>query len=165
MIKPNKKYTFAELEKIRNAHPNLSLEYTGYVWRAELDGTMMLVHHSQASGGGGRFDRPNTLSELEAARVSAPVTHPDLQSESLPRIVKRTPQQRIDSLMAKVSQDFVEGRVLTLDEVNTHRDGRAKATELTGEVVKEVVSAFLQTAENENEAREAKKVTRTAPSD
>lgn len=156
MIKPNVKYTFAELERIRTAFPGLTLEYPGYAWRMEMDGTMMLVRWDKATSAALDGDR---------APVARASTHPDLQSESLPPIVKRTPQQRLESVMAKVRDDFMAGRVLTLDEVDTHRDGRPKATELTGEVVKEVIADFLQTAENINEAAEDKKVVRTSPTD
>lgn len=147
MIVPNRKYTFAELEKLRAQYPDLARVYArhGYVWRMDLDGTMEMVHYTKATGGGGSFGQPAERPMREFAATGDP-----FNLDELPPIRKRTPQERIDSLMSKVSEDFKAGRVLTLDEVNTHREGRAKATELTGEVVKEVAQSFLERAEAES---------------
>ena len=166
MIKPNKKYTFAELEKLRQQFPDLARTWAkkGYVWRMDLDGTMEMVHYTQASGGGGRFDAPNTLREMEPGRVFGGAPQ-ELTSEDLPRIRKRTPQERMDSLMAKVATDIKAGRVLTLDDVNKNRPDRPPAERLDGEVVREVVQTFMEKAEAVNEEAESKKIVRTAPSD
>jgi len=162
LIVPNRKYTYAELEKIRAEHPDLAARFAkaGYVWRMDLDGTMMMVHHTQATGGGGTFGKPQERPDREFATDTV-----ELTSEALPRIVKRTPKQRMESLMSKIKDDFVAGRVLTLDEVNTHRPDRPKADRLDGEVVREVAQAFMEQAEAVNEEAESKKVTRTAPTD
>ena len=146
MIVPNRKYTYAELEQIRQRHPDLAAKYAkaGYVWRMDLDGTMMMVHQSQATEGGGRFGGPANKPMREFA-----TTNPDpFNTDELPPIRKRTPQERLASLMAKISEDFKAGRVFTLDETNMNRPGRPKADRLDGEVVKEVAQTFLEDAEN-----------------
>lgn len=156
-IVPGRKYTFAQLAGLREQPDMTKWALQGYVWRQELDGTLELVHWSKASGGG----QGGTLPRRGFA-----TTDPDpFDKAGLPPIVRRSPQERMASLMSKVGPDLIAGRGLSLEVANEHRPGREKATELTGEVVREVVQGFIEQAENLNEAREAKKVVRTAPSD
>jgi hypothetical protein len=159
MIVPNRKYTYAELEKLRAEHPDLARVYAryGYVWRMDLDGTMEMVHWTKASNGGAGAPLPDR---------EFVTTNPDpFNKADLPPIVKRTPQERMESLMAKVAPDIKAGKVLTLDELNRNRAGRPEARELTGEVVREAVQGFMEQAEAVNEETESKKIVRTSPTD
>lgn len=141
-IVPGKKYTYAELEKIRMQDPLAAAKWSkkGYAWRQDMDGTMMLVHWKQTTN-------TRTHGELPT-RGFASVDPDPFRLDELPPIVKRTPAERLDSLMAKISEDFKAGRVFTLDETNKNRPGRPKADRLDGEVVKEVAQTFLEDAEN-----------------
>lgn len=155
---PGRRYSFSELEKMRAAGVEVE-PMTGYVWRMNLDGTMQVVHHTQATEGGGAF---GTRPERAPRRFTSDGDSP---FGELPAIQRRTPQQRLASLMDKVATDVRAGRVMTLDQINAHRPGRPEATDLSGEVVREAVQTFLEEAEVRNEAAERKKVVRTAPSD
>jgi len=161
VIVPGRKYTFQELELIRQQHPDAAREWSakGYAWRFELDGTAMLVHWTQATGGGGAFGQ---APERPLREFAGPA--PELRSEDLPRIVKRTPQQRLASLMAKVDEDIKAGRVLRLDKAR-EITGDKNADVSEAETRRRITQAFIEKAEAVNEEAEAKKVTRTAPTD
>lgn len=131
---PGRKYTFAELEQIRRENPDITkLAMQGYVWRQDMDGTMQLVHWSQASGGGGRFGKP---AEKGYRQFTAQDPDP-FRLDELPPIVRRTPQERLDSLMKKAGEDL-----------RAYLSGRA-GHEVAGEDAKEVAASSLNAAERQ----------------
>ena len=139
-----RKYTYAELAVLRDDPEMAAWAMKGYVWRQDLDGTMQLVHWSKASQGGGSFgQRPDKPLMGFAA------SDDDLFDEAnLPPIVRRTPQQRVASLTARIEGDMKAGRVLSDDKMKLYVPTWRKGKEMAGEDVKEVASAFLQGAEN-----------------
>ena len=127
MIVPGRKYTYAQLEQIRAQHPDAARAWAakGYAWRMDLDGTMMLVHWR---------DTTNSRTHGEMPERAFNPANPDpFRLDELPPIVKRTPQERIASLMAKISEDVRAGRVLTLDKTR-EITGDKKADVADGEV-------------------------------
>lgn len=112
------------------------LKMQGYVLRADIDGTMSFVHWSQSgfkkNGGGVR--RPRTQSR-------------EVDWGLEPR-KRRTPQERMESLMGRVGPDL---RVYLKTDV--------------GEEARELAQDTITQVDKENEAAEAKKVVRTAPSE
>jgi hypothetical protein len=142
---PNRKYTYAELAELRDSDELAQRAIAGYVWRQDLDGTMQLVHHTQATGGGrttgGRPERPDRLY----------VATEDPWGD-LPPIVKRTPQERKESLIAKWwdacrAAGTVPG--LTDEQVTEiiGEDWKTGKSEMTGEIVERLAAAMLNDAE------------------
>lgn len=148
-IQVNRKYTYDELAQLRNDPSLAQRVFDGHVMRQDLDGTVKFVPWSQASEGGGTFgNKPD-----KPLRGFASTDEDPFDVASLPPIVKRTPHQRVDSMMLKVLADFKGGNVMTeeqikanVDEVTAQawRDGR---TEITGEVVRQVIQRFMERAE------------------
>ena len=163
MIVPYKKYRPTEVEHIRTRYPDLKLP--GMVTRANMDGTVQFVPWQDASGGGrlnrqGQQDAPDRM-------FSSALENP---YGDLPLRQKRTPLQQMTSLRNRVRKDFVAGRVMKREEVANYTDeARAKqlraGAALTESDLDDVIKAFIKRAEAENEALEAKKTVRTAPSD
>jgi hypothetical protein len=163
MIVPFKKYTIAEVERLRVQYPDLKLP--GMVTRANMDGTVQFVPWQDASGGG----RLNRQGQQDAPDRMFSSSLDDPFGE-LPLRERRDPRVQLASLMDKVRPDFMAGRVLTRDEVATYVS-KARAKELRNGAAlsdadfTDVMKAFIKRAEDENEALEAKKVVRTAPSE
>jgi hypothetical protein len=142
---PGRKYTYAELAQLRDDPEVANLAIRGYVWRQDLDGTMQLVHYTQATGGGrttgGRPERPD--------RLYAATEDP---WGDLPPIVKRTPQERKESLIKRWFDDCkAAGTIPGLtDEQVTEllgEDWKTGTTEMTGEVVAKLAAVMLEDAE------------------
>lgn len=79
-------------------------------------------------------------------------------------IRKRTPQERVDSLMLRWIDDCKRaGTVPGLGDMAINQivseAWKSGRTEITAEVVREVAAHFLQQAENEHEAKLAKQIT------
>ena len=149
-ILPNRRYSFEEMETLR-ADPEVARKaLEGYVLRQNLDGTLSFVHWSKATGGGGAF---GGKSEPTRGFASTWDTNegPGPWGD-LPAIRKRTPQQRVDSLMLKFIEDCKRtGTVPGLDDERISAIvGQAWKTgrsEITAEVVKKVAQHFLTEAE------------------
>lgn len=122
----------------------------GYVFTITLDGSFMLIPYNQAAGGGyrgkgyGQFD-PHSGGSSYGAPTSA-----TFDKRELPPIIKRTPQQRVNSLMSKVG-----------DDLKFYLSGQA-GRELSGEETREVAAQALQDADTEYEKAESKRFTRTS---
>lgn len=145
MIQVGRKYTSDELAHLRATTSESELK--GLVLSYNIDGTAQFVPWHQATGGGIRENGRETRPLREYA-----VTNPDFGE--IEPIRKRTPLQRVDSLMLKVLGDMKAGRVLTEAQIKeivgeAWKDGR---TEITGEVVRQVAQRFLERAEKENAA-------------
>jgi hypothetical protein len=163
MIVPGKKYSLAEVARLRARYPDLKLP--GMVTRANDDGTIQFIPWKQATGGG-MLNRDGELDAPERMFASSL----DDPYGDLPAREKRDPRVQLRSLMDKVRPDFMAGRVLSRAEVAKYVDKkRAKAIKagaaLTEDDFAAVMKTFIKRAEDENEAIEAKKVVRTSPSD
>lgn len=164
-IRLGRKYTYAELAILREDPEMAGWAVRGYVWRQDLDGTLTLVHNSKAAAGGPDFAgghkmrRPlNPTHET----VYVPDT-PQFDKADLPPIVKRTPQERVDSLMSKVGDDLA---ALDPKKVALWVPGWHKGMDTsTGEGRKAVGAAFLEQAQAQDDVAESHKFARRGPQD
>lgn len=159
MLRPGVKYTFAELEGFREDPSFSDWAAKGYVWRQELDGTLKLVHWSKAHMDN-EVRNPKFYVDKRDVREIFP-TDP---------IQKRTPQQRLQSLVDKWWEDCRRhGTVpgLTSEEMTdlTGRSFTVGEDRVTYEDVKAIAAKMLNQAFAKQEAQEAKKVVRTSPTD
>lgn len=163
MIVPGKRYSIAEVERLRIKYPDLKLP--GMVTRANIDGTVQFIPWQQASGGGGL--NPDGSQAMPDRGFASTLDNP---YGDLPVRTKRTPLQQMTALRNRVRKDFLAGRVISRDEVANYTDkARAKQLKagaaLTEADLDDVIKAFIKRAEDENEAREAKSITRASRSD
>jgi hypothetical protein len=127
------------------------LKLQGYVLRMEpLDGSWSVVPWYDASLG----DTFGTLRE--------PVTGQGT-FEPLEPIKKRTPMERVDSLMLRFIDDCKKAGTVPLmsdDRISLiiGEAWRARRSEITWDVVRKVAADFLQKAENKRRADDFKKV-------
>lgn len=159
-IVPGRRYTHEEMRAIRESPEMAGLAFQGYVWRANLDGTVSLVHWTKA-----HMDN----------EVRRPVGYVDLRPREEifgrpPPIVKRTPQQRVQSLVNRWWEECRKaGTVPGMSDEQVSailgREWKTGVTEITMDDVRRLAAHFLQDAENKFEASEAKKVVRTSPTD
>ena len=91
-LRVNHPYTWAELEKLTQDPALEDIKLKGYVLRGDADGTFTFVKWDQASFGG------------QGAPLAGRIYEP-LSFAPLDPIVKRTPQQRVDSLLLKIQED------------------------------------------------------------
>jgi hypothetical protein len=152
-IIPGKKYTFAELELIRQQDPVAARKWAmaGYGWRFEMDGTMMLVPSKDLTHGGVAKDR--------APREFASSLDDPFNKAELPKIQKRTPQERLDSLLKKVDGDIKAGRAITKTQAQD-LTGDKQADTSQAETRRAIAARFLQESEVQHEAKLDKQVTR-----
>jgi len=163
MIIPHKRYSILEIERLRKKYPDLKLP--GMVTRANADGTVQFIPWQDASGGG----RLNQYGEQEMPDRAFASTL-DNPYGDLPVRTKRTPLQQMTALRNRVRKDFLAGRVMQRDQVADYTDkARAKqlraGAALTESDLDDVIKAFIKRAEDENEAKEAKRITRSSRSD
>lgn len=158
-IIPGKKYTPAQIRRLISEAEAHELQMTGYVLRHDvLDDTYTVVHWTNASSGQewGEF-RQDQRFAIDPNAFPAP-----------PPIQKRTPMERVDSLMARFIQDCKRaGTVPGLDDAristilgaakNTQRDG------ITAEEIRKIAADFLAKAEKEKELADYKKIVRPSP--
>ena len=146
-IVPGRKYTYEELAALRDDPELAERSLQGYVLRQDLDGTLEFVKWSQATAGGGSFGE----SEQPLRDFTSQDDDPFDEASLLP-IRRRTPLERVDSLMLRFIDDCrATGTVPGLDDDKVSQIvGTAWVTgrsEVTAEVVREVARYFLQDAE------------------
>ena len=162
-VTPFKKYTIAEVERLRVKYPDLKLP--GMVTRANQDGTVQFVPWQDASGGGGlnQYGEQEMPDRMFASTLDNPYGE-------LPKRERREPLVQLASLMSKVRDDFMAGRIMPRTEVAKYVDAKRakqlkKGAALTEDDLRQVMKSFIEQAYKENEEREAKQVVRTSPSD
>lgn len=143
-IKTNHPYTLQEMEAMRNDPSLANLALKGYYLRHNLDDTVTFVHDSTVNARRG------------------PVTRDVIWG--LDPIVKRTPQQRRDSMVRNWFEECKRAGTIPglSDEKVSEILGETWVTgtsEMTIEVVERLAAAMLQTAENKKNAADDKKVT------
>lgn len=142
----------------REAAENLQLQ--GYVLRYDaMANTYMVVPWMQATGAVGEGDRKAVQQSMEQGGA---------YFEPLPEIRRRTPEQRLNSLMLKWIEDCKKAGTVPgiSDEKIKEIVGAAFVagkTEITAEVVRTVAAHFLQEAENKRKVDNYKKVTVEGP--
>lgn len=154
-LRPGVKYTRDEIAKMRDDPEMAKVAIRGYVFTVTLDGMFELVHWSKAAGGGFRGNTPAGGEMIDTreqgSRYGKPVTVDisDERREVLKPIVKRTPQERMESLMKKVGEDL-----------RSYLSGQA-GHEVSGEETKAVAQAVLEDVDKKFEMAESKRVVRT----
>ena len=156
-VLPYKRYTYAEMQRLRELYPGLLMP--GFVIRANEDGTMQFVKAEDASA----------LHEWKSPRGYEDTRPMD---EVFPKepIKKRTPQQRVESLVNRWIDDCKRaGGIPGVSEEQVSavlgEHWKLSPSGITVEDVRKLAVAMLKRAENKYEASEQKKVVRTAPSD
>ena len=154
------KYTQAQIELMRAAYPDYQMP--GYVMRHDADGTVSFVPSKQATFGGARD--PSRPQDWQSPRgFSGEV------SWDVPPIVKRTPQQRLESLANSFMEDVRKaGRIPGIDDAKTRElvgESWHSGRPFTAEDVRAAAATLLQQAETKFESAERKKVVRTSPTD
>lgn len=150
-LKINHPYTWAELEKLTQDPTLEEFKLKGYVLRGDADGTFTFVHWSEASFGG------------QGGPLAGRVYNPH-GFEDIAPIVKRTPQERVDSLLLKIMDDckryqtvpgFTDSKISEIlgEPWETGKD------EMTAERTRKVAAYFLTKAEAEAKERARHQVT------
>ena len=174
-IVPGKKYDPAEFQRLLTQSKADKLRVQGYVLRVDLEGKVSVVHWTKAD------DFQSTMRDEWRAHRQEPgkpmmdtaggwdgskdPVGPPVQAGSLGPVKKRTPQERVDSLMARWIEDCMRtGTVPGLDDpmLATILDLNFQAgrTNLTAENVRTVVAHFLAEAEKKKEAANRKLIVR-----
>lgn len=147
-IVPGRKYTFAQIREMQKDPELAALKLEGYVLRQDMDGTVQFVHHTQASAG-------FRGSEHSLKQYKAPPGTVEAMKAENPPIVRRTPQERVDSMMLKlITTAKKNGYVPTGEDAEVKeivaqawRDGRSN---ITAETVRQVAAIALAKAEKAN---------------
>jgi hypothetical protein len=139
VIRPGVEYTREEVAAFRNSSELADVLLRGYVFTLTVGGNFMLVPWNQASGGGYGGDSSTSFG-VEKTQ--------SFDTRELPPIVRRTPQERLNSLMDKVGEDL---RFIL--------SGQA-GHEVTGEEARTVARQHLQEADDEFEQKQEKLITR-----
>jgi hypothetical protein len=151
-IIPGKEYTKAEIAAFRDSPELAGLLFQGYVLALTLGGNFQLIPYHQAAGGGhsgtgtGSVKMGSQQSTYGLPKVGT------FDKRELPPIVKRTPQQRVDSLMKRAGEDL-----------KLYLAGK-QVKEVAGEDTKQKVVESLTQAEKDFEIEESKKIVRTTGS-
>lgn len=141
-VQPHVWYTPEEVARFRDDPSLAGMVMKGFVLQHDpMKNRMRFVHHSRAAMGmgekGNTWGKPTTVDLEEQKR------------EVLKPIQKRTPQQRMESLLGKVGTDLKDYL------------SREAGHEVTGEDVQKVAQDTLTQVDKEFEERESKLVTRT----
>jgi len=148
-IRPNVEYTREEVAAFRDSPELAGLLLTGYVFTLTIGGNFMLVPWNQAAGGGHTGGPTGFIDTQEGGSLyGRPVTH-EFDKRDLPSAAKRTPQQRLESLLSKVG-----------DDLRFYLSGQS-GREVTGEETRKVAAGSLQEADDAFEQTEAKRIVRT----
>jgi hypothetical protein len=132
-------YTGSQLRELIDQSTAKELELQGYVLQYDvLSRTYRVVHYTKASA---------PLND------SGKIMRQTAMFDPLPPIQKRTPADRVDSLMLKWIDDMKRaGTIPGVDEEKVKEIVGAAfvagRTEITAEVVRQVAAHFLQDAEN-----------------
>ena len=159
-VRVNHPYTPTQLRQLIGQAEADELQLQGYVLQFDAtSNTYRVVHWTKAS-------QPFRADGNRAQRRAVQGTATDFGE--LTPIVRRTPQQRVDSLMLKWMEDMKKaGTVPGVDDAKVKEivgaAWQAGRTEITEEVVRMVAAHFLQQAENKKKVDDYKRVTLDAP--
>lgn len=147
-VKPGVEYTREEVAQLRDQPELANLLLKGYVATLTIGGNFMFVPWNKAAGGGYSGEGTGSVGSRNGSDYGKEQQAVFLK-ETLPPIVRRTPQQRLESLLSKVGEDL---KLLIYDQ-----DGNPA----TGEQIRRVAADALQVAETEFKKSEDKRVTKT----
>lgn len=150
-IKPGVEYTREEIKQFRDDPDLANVLLKGYVFTITLGGNFMLIPWNQAAGGGYSGKGGGLIEDTTAGGKSsygAPV-EAIFDKTQLPPIVKRTPQQRMASLMDKVG-----------DDLRHYLSGQAGKI-VDGETTQRAAEDMMQAVDDQFEEAESKKIVRT----
>ena len=139
-LRINQPYTGDQLRKLISQEEAQALVLQGYYLEYNpLDETYRVKHYTQGSA---------------PMRGDGKITTGTATFDELPPIVKRTPQQRLDSLMLKWIEDMKQaGTVPGVDDEKVREivgeAWKAGRTEITADVVRTVAAHFLNQAERQ----------------
>lgn len=146
-IIPNRWYTLDEVAKFRDNPAMADIVMKGYVLQQDIQtGSVRFVHHTKAAMDSGTTKSlQGKMDHIRADENLWGVAKETMFDKTeLPPIVRRTPQQRLDSLMSKVGEDL---KYLLNDP--------------DGEAVTQMARDALEQAEVDFKKSEDKRITRT----
>jgi hypothetical protein len=126
--------------------------FQGYVFTLTLGGNFMLVPWHAAAGGGYTGKDSGFIDTTAGGSEFGRPTEGVFDKTELPAIVKRTPQQRVESLMSKVG-----------DDLRLYASGQSDRI-VSGEETRQIAQAALQEADDSFERSESKQIVRTTGS-
>ena len=159
-IQPGKRYTRTELQSLIDQATADELKLQGYVLQYDaVSQTYAVVPWYQAS-------QPFRVDGNRAQRRAVEKSVGKDAFGELAPIVKRTPQQRVDSLMLRWIEDMKKaGTIPGVDDAKVKEivgeAWKAGRTEITADVVRTVAAHFLTEAEAKHEEKLAHQVTRS----
>lgn len=157
-IIPGRRYTRTQLQGLIDQATADELKLQGYVLQYDVvSQTYSVVPWHQASQ---PFRQDGNRAQRRAVRGTA------TDFGELAPIVKRTPQQRVDSLMLKWIEDMkAAGTIPGVDDAKVKEivgeAWKAGRTEITADVVRTVAAHFLTEAEAKHEEKLSHQVTRS----
>ena len=156
--KPGRRYTARQIEAMRLAHPGFVMP--GHVMRIDADGYTSFVPDEQAAwawSGKGRALETAYRSK-ETVKELFPIQNPR---------VKRTPQQRVDSMQQHMMQDAQQGFPGLSEEwvqAQVRRSWKA-GQPVSADDIRSAAAALLAEAEAVYEGTQRKKVVRDSATD
>lgn len=148
-IQPGVEYTKEEVARFRESPELANVLLRGYVFTLTIGGNFMLIPWHQAADGGHSGGKTGwTDGQGGGTSYGRPETHA-FDKHELPPIVRRTPQQRVDSLLEKAGSD--------LRHLLTGEAGH----EVSGEETRRVAQGALHGADSAFEQAESKRIVRT----
>jgi hypothetical protein len=150
-IRPGVEYTREEVAAFRDDPDLADVLLRGYVFTLTIGGNFMMIPWNQAAGGGYTGGGPGPVRDTTDGGKStygAPAVGV-FDKNDLPSIVRRTPQQRMESLMSKVG-----------DDLRLYLSGQA-GHEISGEATRSVTQQTLQLADDKFEEAESGRFART----
>jgi hypothetical protein len=163
-MQPGYRYTKDQVRRMMTEELASKLQFQGYVLRLDDQGYYSLVHHTKAFGGQFRSENIGDVDKGEL--IQAGPMGGEAYFEKPAALVKRTPQQRLDSLIAKLWPDvkdvghipgIEDEDILPLVATLTHNSFKER---LTGEKVRQIAAAMLARAEVDHEEKLSHQVTR-----
>lgn len=137
-----------------------SITLQGYAARADYDGTVRFVHHSKLNPTRGRGLKPVesgevTSTQMQGREFSPPPGWAEEMAASLTPIRRRTPQERVESMMARIRESMrVHKTVPGLSESQLQAilgpDWHTGVSEVTEDVVRRIAAHYMAQAEAEN---------------
>jgi hypothetical protein len=164
-MQPGYRYTKDQVRRMMTEELAQNLQHRGYVLRVDDQGYYSLVHHTAAFGGS---FKSNDIGDADKARlIEAGPMGGHAQFDAPAPIVKRTPQERLDSLVKKLwPTASATGHLPGLKDedilpIVLNVQGKELTQErITGETVRAVAASFLDSAEKKHEEKLSKQITR-----
>jgi hypothetical protein len=166
VIVPGKTYTKTQLQEQMDAASAEQLKMTGYVLQYDiLNETYTVVHWTKAAGAMASPTK-NKVERLASKRMAH---DPFAFTEAPPPIVRRTPMERVDSMMLRLIDDCKRTGTVPLvsdDRIKAILGERWRAgkTDLTAEDIRTVASHLLARAEQQRKVDDFNKVADLNPS-